>query len=145
MQDGSQKSEGLDADIRINPVPGLNIILGYSYNKSRLVKASELIEGKRPPGTPENILNLWVSYSFNNPISGLGIGAGLTYNDKFYYDDLNKLIIPASLRLKTSIFYNAGHFRTALVIGNITGQRYWDVNGNPQPLRNLSVSTNIIF
>lgn len=145
VQDGAQKSEGLDADIRVNPLPGLNMILGYSYNKSVLVKASELVEGKRPPGTPENIINLWMSYTFNNPINGLGIGAGLTYNDKFYYDDLNTLTIPASLRLKASIFYNAEHFRTALVIGNIANQRYWDVNGNPQPLRSLSLSTNIIF
>ena len=145
VQDGSQKSEGIDADIRLNPVSGLNMILGYSFNKSVLVKASELVEGKRPPGTPGNILNLWMSYSFNHIVKGLGIGAGLTYNDKFFYDDLNMLTIPSSARMKASIFYNAAYFRVTLAMNNITDRRYWDVNGNPQPPRSLSFSTSLIF
>ncbi len=145
VQDGSQKSEGADADIRLNPIPRLNMILGYSYNKSIFVKASELVEGKRPPGTPENILNLWMSYTFPKPIKGLGIGAGLIYNDKFYYDDTNTLTIPASSRIKASIFYNTNHLMITLAINNITNRKYWDINGNPQPVRSLALSTNLIF
>jgi iron complex outermembrane receptor protein len=133
IQDGSQLSRGVDADIRTNPVTGLNILLGYSYNSSKFEKADPSLEGKRPLGVPEHMATLWISYSIQSGIlSGLGIGSGLNYSSDYFYDDLNTLTIPSFAVIKASIFYNNVWLRMNLTIDNLTDKRYWDYNGSPQ-------------
>ncbi len=133
VQDGTQVSSGIDADIRTNPVKGLNILLGYAYNKSKFEKADPSHEGKRPLGVPEHMATLWVSYSIQSGIlSGLGLGGGLNYSSDYFYDDLNTLTIPSYTIVKGSLFYNYVWLRLNLTIDNLTDERYWDYNGSPQ-------------
>ncbi|MBX9853684.1 MAG: TonB-dependent receptor [Cytophagaceae bacterium] len=48
IQDGTQLSKGFEAEVIANPINGLNIIAGFSYNDSKLEKADADIEGRRP-------------------------------------------------------------------------------------------------
>lgn len=145
IQDGTQLSEGIDVDIRANPIIGLNILLGYSYNESKFTKSDQNIEGKRPIGTPKNIFNFWSSYTFNEIVNGLGIGIGIIYSSDYFYDDANSLSIPSYALLKSSLFYDSSKFRISFTGENLTNQKYWDYNGTPQMLRRILFSLNIII
>jgi iron complex outermembrane recepter protein len=143
IQDGNQQSRGVDVDLRINPVDGLNILTGYDYNESKFLKANASVQGKRPHGVPKNMSNLWASYGFTGGfLKGFGIGAGLNYTGSYYYDDANTLSIPSYLLFKASLFYFYNNIKVGVSGNNITGVKYWDYNGTPQAPGTYSIDVN---
>lgn len=69
---GKTTSKGLEVDIIANPLEGLNIGAGYSYNDMRYTKTSGLkgsfIEGDRLARTPANTANLSFFYTLPSGI-----------------------------------------------------------------------------
>lgn len=78
VQDGIQRSKGVEIETIMNPVQGLNIMAGYSYNHSRYEKADPAVDGRRPESAgPANVFNSWISYILPiKGLQGLGIGFG---------------------------------------------------------------------
>ncbi|MBF4485261.1 TonB-dependent receptor [Flavobacterium sp. CSZ] len=77
---GETKSKGVEIDVIAQPVEGLNIIAGYSYNDMRYTKTSGLngsfIEGERVARTPLNTANLSFFYTLPEGLfKGVSIGA----------------------------------------------------------------------
>jgi len=77
---GATKSKGIEIDVTANPVEGLNIIAGYSYNDMRYTKTSgtngSFIEGDRVARTPQNTANLSFFYKVPNGFfKGVSVGA----------------------------------------------------------------------
>jgi iron complex outermembrane receptor protein len=77
---GETTSKGIELDITANPVKGLNIIAGYSYNDMRYTKTSGLkgsfIEGDRVARTPANTANASFFYTIQSgTLKGISIGA----------------------------------------------------------------------
>lgn len=80
---GKTTSKGLEVDIIANPLEGLNIGAGYSYNDMRYTKTSGLkgsfIEGDRLARTPANTANLSFFYTLPSGIIK-GASFGVTGN-----------------------------------------------------------------
>jgi iron complex outermembrane receptor protein len=77
---GATKSKGIEIDVTANPVEGLNIMAGYSYNDMRYTKTSgtngSFIEGDRVARTPQNTANLSFFYKVPNGfLKGVSVGA----------------------------------------------------------------------
>lgn len=140
IQDGTQKSTGFEAEITANPLPGLNILLGYAYNDSRLEKATPDVEGRRPTTAgPQNLANFWISYKLPaETINGLGIGFGgnyagesLIYNSNTIGADGNvtgseQFALPSYTVLNASLFYDKPKYRIAVKANNITDELYFN-------------------
>jgi iron complex outermembrane receptor protein len=129
IQDGVQLSKGFEAEVIANPVPGLNIVAGYTYNESKLDKAAVDVNGLRPTtaGSPTTA-NLWASYRLvDGNLQGLGIGIGGIYGSK--YNMINtqtfKFSIPSYIVLDASVFYDRPKFRIGLKVDNLTNEKYW--------------------
>jgi iron complex outermembrane receptor protein len=129
LQDGTQLSKGFEAEIIANPVPGLNIVAGYTYNDSKLTKAKADVEGLRPPtaGAPK-MANLWISYRLiNGPAQGLGFGFGGIYGST--YNQVNTATftfsIPSYTVLDAAVFYDKPKYRIGLKVDNLTNEQYW--------------------
>ncbi len=132
IQDGTQRSKGLEAEFIGNPIPGLNIIAGYGLNNSRYVQSNPEIQGHRPALVPNNTLNYWLSYTvFQGKAKGLGFGGGGNYYGQNFFDDANIVNIYAANVLGASMFYNQQKFRISLKADNLTNKRYW-VSSTPQ-------------
>ncbi len=143
-QDAAQQSKGIDVDLRFHPTDEFSIIAGYSFNKSKFTKADSSIEGNHPPATPKNSVNFWASYTISgNILRGLGLGAGITHSDSYFYDDINSLSIPAYTLFKASLFYNVNAFRITLTADNLSNEKYWDYIGTPQTPRDFILSLNL--
>ena len=152
IQDGEQRSRGIEAEVVANPLPGLNIVGGFSYNDSKYEKADADVEGLRP-GTASSpyAANWWVSYRMPaGVLKGLGIGFGGNYasdNKIINSKSIGTFILPAYTVVNASIFYEYARFRFAVKSDNLTDKKYWIgyTTVNPQKLRSVTASVAFKF
>lgn len=145
IQDGKQVSKGIEVEFIANPLAGLNIITGYSYNENKIVRA-EAYEGKLSTGAPQQMINYWISYRLPvQVIKGIGIGFGGNYVGESYFNSSNTLVIPSSHVLNGTVFYDREQWRLAFKLNNITDVHYWDPTGFPLATRNFVVNASFKF
>lgn len=150
VQDGTQKSRGVEVEVIANPVNGLNILAGYSYNDSKLTRANANVEGKRPAGSGAyTTVNGWASYRMcMGVLKGLGIAAGINYSGDQLFSNTTtfRFIIPSFTTVDGSLFYDLPKFRIAAKIDNIGNTKYWSqFTLAPNAQRRYSVSFTARF
>ncbi len=152
VQDGTQYSKGIEAEIIANPLRGFNIIAGYSHNNSLMEKSSAYDNGRRPQTAgPANSANFWASYVLTNGnAKGLGIGLGANYasDNQVINNSYNGVFtLPSYTIFNTGVFYNREKYRLALNVNNLTNKEYWVgyTTVNPQMLRQLIASVAYRF
>ncbi|TCK82924.1 TonB-dependent receptor [Albibacterium bauzanense] len=147
VQDGSQRSKGIELDLIANPYKGLNVIAGFSYNDSKFEKSDADVIGRRPTtaSSPYQV-NLWISYHFpENIVKGLGVGVGGNYAsdnkilNSVYYGEFT---LPAYTVFNASAFYDYQKVRLSIKVDNISNQKYWIgyTTANPQKPRSMVAS-----
>lgn len=129
IQDGTQISKGFEAEVVANPLRGLNIVAGYTYNDSKFTKANANINGLRPTtaGSPTTA-NIWASYRVTKgQFQGVGIGVGGIYGSRYYQTNTTafQFSIPSYTVLDASLFYDRPKFRLGLKVDNLTNEKYW--------------------
>jgi len=145
-QDGKQVSKGFDFEIVAAPINGLTLIAGYGYNDNRIVKASDAaIEGNKATSSPENVVNFWSSYTFQNKLKGLGLGFGANYVDKNFFTADNTFYIPSYTVYNASVYYDHSTWRVGLKFNNLSNERYWDFWGTSQAPANILANLIIKF
>lgn len=147
LQDGTQLSRGFEVELISNPLPGLNIIGGFTYNNSKYAKSDSSILGLRPvTAGPPKTANLWVSYRVpQGTLKGLGMGLGGVYGSETYQTNTRDFTftIPSYTVLDAALFYDQPRFRIGVKADNLTNQKYWSIRMAPQnPLR---LTGNITF
>lgn len=147
LQDGTQLSKGFEVELISNPVPGLNIIGGFTYNDSKYAQSDSSILGLRPVTSgPPKMANLWVSYRvIKGSFKGLGIGIGGIYGSETFQTNTHdfSFTIPSYTVLDAALFYDQPRFRIGLKADNLTNQKYWSIRMAPQnPVR---MTGNITF
>jgi iron complex outermembrane receptor protein len=89
MLSGETTSDGVEVDLAANPLSGLNITAGYSYNYMRYTKTDTTIgsfqTGERLVNNPAHTANGSIFYTFGKGrLEGLKIGATIVYlGDRF--------------------------------------------------------------
>jgi iron complex outermembrane receptor protein len=146
VQDGTQRSRGLDAEVIANPVAGLNMLLGYGYNDIRYIKSADNVKGMRGTMAPYHQGNCWISYKFQGEaVKGLGIGVGGNYVGKSYWDNINTFIAPAYTMVDATVFYEKPTWRFGLKVNNLGDQKGWGINGEALSLRQFIGSVGFRF
>ncbi len=150
-QGGKAGSKGFEVEVTAQPVHGLNILAGYSHNKTEVLEGigtdfyaekGRVIGGQGP----QDLANLWATYKFSNgSLRNFGLGIGGNYAGEYLVIDnsaTGQFFLPSYALLNASVFYNADHFRFTLNVNNITNEQYyigyWSVN--PQRKRNFACS-----
>lgn len=152
VQDGSQKSKGIELDLSASPVTGLNIVAGYGYNDSKMVESAANIKGRRPTSAgPEHLANFWVGYTTpGGNLQGLGAGFGGNYaSENLTTNDAATGIftLPAYTVLNATVFYQAKSYRLAVKLDNLANKEYfggWTTVEKQLP-RRLSASASFRF
>lgn len=130
-QDGGQHNKGFEAEFIANPINGLNIILGYSYNDATLTQGDADFVGFRPESAGAyNLANLWASYKFTEGFFrgfGLGFGGNYVGDNKIMNRSVSgAFTIPEYTVLNSSLFYNAERFGVTLKLNNIANKEIYD-------------------
>ncbi|CAD0004017.1 TonB-dependent receptor [Flavobacterium chungangense] len=146
VQDGTQSSKGFDVEIIANPIAGLNIVAGYANNKNEYTKASPALEGKSLPASPENVANIWASYTLTRGSGkGLGLGVGVNYVSESWFETTNVFELPSYTLLSNAIFYDQPKYRISLKGNNLLNEKYWNPTGMPQKPLNFLVGITFKF
>ncbi|WP_104381130.1 TonB-dependent receptor domain-containing protein [Sphingobacterium sp. HMA12] len=136
IQDGTQLSKGLEAELTANPFDGMNIVAGYAYNESKYSNADPSVNGLRPAlSGPKNMLNFWLSYRVpSGKYQGLGAGFGGNIGSSSYQTNTQtaKIIIPSYKMFDASIYYDQPKFRIGIKMDNLTSEKAWSVRLTPQ-------------
>ncbi|MRX39139.1 TonB-dependent siderophore receptor [Flavobacterium sp. LC2016-23] len=152
FQDGAQKNKGFEAEIVSNPIDGLNIVAGYSYNDGILLAGDPDFVGHRPESAgPQNLANLWASYKFpEGDLKGFGLGFGGNYASKNKI--MNRTIVgtftlPEYTVMNSSIFYGTEKFTLTLKIDNIANVDTYDgwSTIHPRNMRSAAASFTYKF
>lgn len=145
IQGGEVVSKGFELDVTANPVKGLNIRAGFSYNDSETTKSDNTdILNRRPlEAGPENLYNFWANYEFQEgTLNGFGIGAGFNgASERFAinYASTGEFILPSYTIANASVFYQSENYRIGLKLNNAFNKEYytgWSTI-NPQMPRQL--------
>lgn len=152
-QDGTQKSKGLEAEILGNPLPNLNVMVGYAYNQSKYKKADSTVNGLRPAGAgPVHQFNIWLHYHFtaNTFLKNVSVGAGGNYVGQTYVMNQHPdgaFITPAYTLLNAKISYDRDNYAFTLRANNLLDENIWTgVNSiRPQMPRQLIGSVAVKF
>lgn len=153
IQDGTQLSKGVEAEVITNPIPGLNAVVGFSYNDSRYDATTNADVANRRPGTASSpyLANFWISYRLQNGrVKGLGFGLGGNYaSDNKIINSASQgvFILPAYTIFNASAFYDLKNYRIGVKADNLTDKKYWIgyTTVNPQKLRNYALSFTYKF
>lgn len=154
IQGGEVESKGFEFSLIANPADGLNIVAGFSNNKSEVTKDTPDggYLGMRPEEAgPETLINLWVSYTLQNgTLKGLGLGLGGNHASE--YKTLNRsttgsFALPDYTILNSALSYNTNKFNIALKLNNMLNEKYYSgwSTITPQKLRNLSAGITYRF
>ena len=141
---GEERTRGVDLSSTLQFVPGLNVLMSYSYMDSEIVEDNDDSlnnEGNRPFSVPENKARIWGSYEFQGgDFSGLGLGLGAEYVDDRYGNDANTFKIPGYTVFDAAAWYyipvsSESQIRLQAGVRNLTDRTYYTANGSGNTYR----------
>lgn len=134
IQDGKIKSQGVELEINSNPITGLNVRGGISYNDSKFTETPsrpELVGKRTAESGPKTSYSLWADYKFNEQtaLKGFGLGAGFKgaseYDTMALYTATGGFELPAYTIFNASAYYDAKKFRISIKGNNLTDKQYY--------------------
>jgi iron complex outermembrane receptor protein len=157
---GEVTSKGLEIDITANPINGLSIIAGYSFNETKFGTSDYYISGSQLRYNPKNTGNLSANYQFKNGrFKNLNIGIINTYFGERYAgrstraqvaNDNRKLIYLSDFfQSDLTLSYSFNKFTLRSKLSNVFNELNYNVHDdnslNPIGPRNYSISLNYTF
>ena len=142
-QTGETLSKGFEIDLIANPLPGLNIVAGYTKNNATLEKVNfgnESVIGHSLSYTPETVWNFWLSYqALKGKTKGLGFGLGANHMSEIYNSTANNFGSDAYTTVDATVFYKKDKYKVSLKVDNLFDQEYYNGYGIPQKPFNFKV------
>lgn len=149
IQDGTRLSKGFEIDLTANPFPGMNIVVGYAYNDSKLTHSDASTDGLRPGlSGPARMLNFWASYRLpKGKLQGLGVGFGGNSGSSSYNVNTTtvKIIVPAYTIFDATMFYDQPKYRIGFKLDNLTSEKAWSLRLTPQAQARFTGSLTLKF
>lgn len=150
IQNGTQKSKGIEASIIASPVDGLSIVAGYAYNESYYINTTDDVNGLRPAtASSPTSANLWVNYRIpQGSLKGLSIGAGGNYASDVKIINSRSagvFVLPAYTVLNAALSYDTPKFRFGAKVDNLTNKHYWTGYSSMNPQKTRSFVGTVAF
>ncbi|MDE4913538.1 TonB-dependent siderophore receptor [Methylobacterium sp. 092160098-2] len=123
---GQQRSQGVEADLAGQVLPGWKVIGGISVLDARITKDTTFAVGNRLVGAPAFSGSIWSTYQFQEGfLLGWNVGAGITYVGRRAGDLNNSYSVGGYARLDAAVFYDLSeHARFSINARNLTDRRY---------------------
>jgi iron complex outermembrane receptor protein len=120
MQVGEQRSQGFDADLTWQPLPGLSIIGSYAHINAYVVKDQLYPAGNLVERVPRDSGRLWANYKFQDgPLRNVSVGAGLYAASSQAVALDNLYFTPAFVTFDGKIAYEMEHWSLGLTGRNL--------------------------
>lgn len=156
-QIGSSRSEGVDLDVKGEVAKGLNVVVNYAYNDSKITQSvTKTLVGARTPMYVKHIQNTWLHCTFPAKLlKGFGWAAGYQYmggrGERFATATPKE--VPDYFRLDGGVNWRNRHMAINLLVNNLTNRNAvatpWFRNGLyywvPNAPRNFRLSLSYDF
>lgn len=150
VQGGEVTSKGFEISVVGSPIEGLNIISGFSNNKSEVTKGEASYLGLRPEEAgPEKLFNLWLNYKFPyGEFKNFGFGFGANYGSE--HKTLNRstvgtFTLPSYVVLNSMIGYFGERYNVTLKLDNLGNVKYFSGWSTVMPQRPRALSLSLGF
>ncbi len=123
---GQQQSQGFEADLAGEILPGWNVIGGVGFLDAKITRDTTFAIGNRLAGVPTFSGSVWTTYEFHEGwLRGLGLGAGVTYVGQRTGDLNNSYSVGAYARVDAALWYDFDErWRLSVNLRNLTDARY---------------------
>lgn len=152
VQSGEVKSKGFEVSLVTNPIQGLSMIAGYSYNDAKVTKdtANAGYLGLRPEEAgPQNLFNFWANYKISSGVlKGLGLGIGANYASEhktLNRSNIGTFTLPSYLVFNSVISYTSNKYNVNLKFDNFTNEKYFTGWSTVTPQRPSTVALGMDF
>ena len=152
VQSGEVESKGFEISLVTNPIQGLSMIAGYSYNDSKVTKddASAGYLGLRPEEAgPQNLFNFWANYKISSgSLKGLGLGVGANYaseNKTLNRSNIGTFTLPSYTVFNAVISYTTNKYNVNLKFDNFTNEKYFTGWSTVTPQKPSTVALGVDF
>ncbi len=127
---GRQTSRGIEFDLTGELLPGLDAIVTYAYNETRVAEPADPSFGQQLAAAPEHNASAFLRYAFEEgPAAGFGVNAGIVFNSATQASLPNTIVIPANARLDIGASYRFEEdWRIAVNVNNVTDSRLYVTN-----------------
>jgi iron complex outermembrane receptor protein len=126
IQQGENRSRGVEAEAGGNILPNLSVMLSYAYCDAKVTKSDIAAQvGTTVENAPRNTSGSWIKYTFNKgAIKGLGLSIGHSQVGMRNTLDPN-ITLPGYTIFNAGIHYRYQHFLLAMNVNNLTNKTYW--------------------
>jgi iron complex outermembrane recepter protein len=151
VQQGQNRSRGIEAEMTGNILPNLSVLLSYAYDVAIVTRDNDKsLVGTTVANAPLNSSASWIKYSFNkNNTKGFGISIGHSFVGQ-------RTTLDPTVNLHSYFLLNGGisfgfkKISTAVIINNITNQTYWmgaynNINKWPGAPTNIMINLGYKF
>ena len=126
VQIGEQRSQGFEADLTWQPIPGLSMLASYAHINAWIVQDQLFAAGNKLDRVPADSGRVWVNYKFQNgPLRNVSVGAGLYAASAQAISLDNQYFTPAFATIDGKIAYEMDRWSLALIGKNLTNARYF--------------------
>lgn len=151
VQQGENRSRGIETEANGNILPNLSISASYSYCVAKVIKSKIAgQEGTLVENAPRNTSNSWIKYTFNKgALKSFSLATG--HSQVSARNTVTQgLGLPGYFIINAGISYVHKHFNGAINLYNITNKTYWvgaynNVNKWPGAPRNFMISVGYGF
>jgi len=157
IQVGENHAQGVDVDIIGQVVRGLNVVVNYAYNDSKIDSdVNPLLVGARTPLYVKHVQNTWLNYELPaRLVRGLSFSLGYQYQagrgERYAVANLHHT--PDYFRLDGGLGWQSAHLKVNLLVNNLLDHNLiatpWNRNGLyywvSQPGRNGRLSASYTF
>lgn len=132
-QDGKVRSQGIEIEANANPIDGLNLRGGFSYNDSEILESASnpaMIGNRFGEAGSKFNYNFWADYKFGQgTLKNFGISGGFNgasdFNTMENYPVSGEFILPAYTVFNTAVYYENSKIRASVNINNVTDETYY--------------------
>jgi iron complex outermembrane receptor protein len=120
LQIGEVKIKGLEAELKASLARNWDWVVSYAYTDAIISRSNGGDQGQRVAGVPRHTASTWLMHRF--AAAGRGgwtVGGGLRYTDRMW-SGTSAISTPSNLLADAMVAYDAGNWRMALNINNLT-------------------------
>lgn len=144
-QVGKERSQGLEFDLRFQPRPNFQSILGYTYTDAVVLEDRDPLKvGAQLINSARHSFNLWGRYDIEaGATKGLGFGVGLIWRDYRPGSFPNQVVrtgepipgqpvstavldLPAYFRADAGVYYTKDRYELTLRLNNLFDELYYE-------------------
>ena len=159
QQLGKVQSKGIELEVDVRPLDGLQLTAGYAYTDAKVTSATDaLLVGARLVNVPKNSAHIWSRYDFSGALTGLGVGVGVSYIGERAgtlraTGNTTVLRLPSYAVVDTGVYYAFSRYAFTLKVNNLLDKTYIESSGfeagplqvTPGAPRNIQLSMRIHF